>query len=131
MKTLGDRIKYLREKKEITQKELATKTGLTVVQLSRYETNDRKPDPEALKQIADVLDTNGDYLLGRTNDSSPKITANKEDDEIEELLDDPVHGAFFKGYLDAPEQKKAEMRQFLKFILEQEKDRKPGQQQGE
>lgn len=67
MKTLGDRIKYLREKRKLTQKDMANRIGLTIVQLSRYETNDRKPDPDALKRIADVLDTSGDYLLGRTD----------------------------------------------------------------
>ncbi|MGN7761259.1 helix-turn-helix domain-containing protein [Paenibacillus sp. 22594] len=71
MRTLGDRIKYLREKKNIIQKDLAATSGLTIVQLSRYETNDRKPDPESLRRLADVLDTSGDYLLGRTNDPKP------------------------------------------------------------
>ncbi|GGG13447.1 helix-turn-helix domain-containing protein [Paenibacillus aceti] len=71
MQTLGDRIKYLRELKQLTQKDLAAKAGLTVVQLSRYETNDRKPDPESLRQIVDALDTSGDYLLGRTQDPAP------------------------------------------------------------
>lgn len=71
MQTLGGRIKNLREKKNIKQKDLAQFSGLTIVQLSRYETDDRKPDPEALKNIADALDTSVDYLLGRTNDPSP------------------------------------------------------------
>ena len=71
MQTLGDRIKYLRELKQFTQKDLATKAELTIVQLSRYETNDRKPDPESLRRIVDALDTSGDYLLGRTQDPSP------------------------------------------------------------
>ncbi|GGF83060.1 hypothetical protein GCM10010912_30230 [Paenibacillus albidus] len=95
MLTLGGRIKNLREKKDIKQKDLAKLCGLTIVQLSRYETNDRKPDPEALKNIADALDTSGDYLLGRTNDPSPvrKETnmsfyggpGNYTPDEIEEM----------------------------------------------
>ncbi|WHX47887.1 helix-turn-helix transcriptional regulator [Paenibacillus woosongensis] len=71
MHTLGDRIKHLRELKNLTQKDLASRAGLTTVQLSRYETNDRKPDPESLRRIVDALDTNGDYLLGRTSDPSP------------------------------------------------------------
>lgn len=71
MLELGDRIKYLREKLDWTQQQLSDKTGLTKVQLSRYETNDRKPDPDALKRIADALDTSGDYLLGRTDDPNP------------------------------------------------------------
>lgn len=73
MQNLGDRIKLLREKRNMTQKDLATKAGLTVVQLSRYETNDRKPDPEYLRSIVDALDTNADYLLGRTDDPSPSL----------------------------------------------------------
>ncbi|WP_068782268.1 helix-turn-helix domain-containing protein [Paenibacillus sp. GM2] len=71
MQTLGDRIKYLRELKQLTQKDLAAQAELTIVQLSRYETNDRKPDPESLRRIIDALDTSGDYLLGRTQDPAP------------------------------------------------------------
>ncbi len=71
MQSLGDRIKILREKKSLTQKDLATMAGLTIAQLSRYETNDRKPDPESLRSIVDALDTNADYLLGRNEDPSP------------------------------------------------------------
>lgn len=93
MEILGDRIKYLREKMNYTQKDLAKKAGLTVVQLSRYETNDRKPDPDSLKRIADVLDTSADYLLGRID--NPKRYENNmsfyggpeqyTQDEIEEM----------------------------------------------
>ena len=97
MSTLGDRIKYLREKKNITQKNLAVECGLTVVQLSRYETNDRKPDPESLRRLADAFDTSGDYLLGRTNDPTSlcqretNMSFNGESDkyskdEIEEMI---------------------------------------------
>lgn len=71
MQTLGGRIKYLRELKHLTQKDLAAQADLTTVQLSRYETNDRKPDPEALRRIVDALHTSGDYLLGRTGDPAP------------------------------------------------------------
>ncbi|MGG6314117.1 helix-turn-helix domain-containing protein [Paenibacillus macerans] len=71
MQTLGDRIKYLREQHHLTQKDLASKADISVVQLSRYETNDRKPDPEVLRKIVDALDSSADYLLGRTPDPSP------------------------------------------------------------
>lgn len=71
MQTLGGRIKFLRELKNMTQKDLAAQADLTTVQLSRYETNDRKPDPEALRRIVDALHTSGDYLLGRTEDPAP------------------------------------------------------------
>jgi transcriptional regulator with XRE-family HTH domain len=134
MQNLGDRIKYLREKKNLIQKELAVKSGLTIVQLSRYETNDRKPDPDTLKRLVDALDTNGDYLLGRTSDSSSIQKSNletKEQDEFEEFVNNPEHGIFFKDYLSAPEERREEMRQIFKILQEKEKGRKPGDRQGE
>lgn len=73
MQTLGERIKYLRELLQLTQKDLASQAEISVVQLSRYETNDRKPDPEVLRKIVDALDTSADYLLGRTNDPSSAV----------------------------------------------------------
>lgn len=130
VKTLGDRIKHLREKKEITQKDLAQKTGLTIVQLSRYETNDRKPDPDSLKKIADSLDTSTDYLLGRINDPNV-LSFGNNDDEFENFINNPDHGVFFKEYLEAPEERKRELMQFWRIIQEAEKGRKLGDRQGE
>lgn len=70
--TLGDRIRYIREKRNILQKQLADALGITNVQLSRYETGDRKPDPDTLKEIAKYLEVSTDYLHGLTNDPNPK-----------------------------------------------------------
>lgn len=67
LSVLGSRIKYLREKKNLSQKRLADSLGITNVQLSRYESGDRKPDPETILQIADYFETTTDYLLGKTN----------------------------------------------------------------
>lgn len=82
MVQLGDRIKYLREKRELTQKEVSKRTGLTIVQISRYENNERKPDPEALAQLVDALDTNADYLLGRIDDPSSAINEKDAGEDI-------------------------------------------------
>ncbi|MNO63139.1 HTH-type transcriptional regulator ImmR [compost metagenome] len=108
MGTLGDRIKTLREQRNLTQKDLAAKAGLTIVQLSRYETNDRKPDPESLRQIVDALDTNGDYLLGRTEDSSPS-------------LDKATNLSFYGGPESYTDDEIAMMEAALKAYREQKK----------
>lgn len=68
MSVLGSRIKYLREKLDISQKRLADALGITNIQVSRYETGDRKPDPETIKKLAEFFDVSSDYLLGVTND---------------------------------------------------------------
>ncbi|MGG1554962.1 helix-turn-helix domain-containing protein [Paenibacillus ferrarius] len=68
MSVLGSRIKYLREKLDISQKRLADALGITNIQVSRYETGDRKPDPDTIKKIAEFFDVSSDFLLGVTND---------------------------------------------------------------
>lgn len=116
MPTLGERIKHLREIKGLSQKECSLQTNLTVVQLSRYETNHRKPDPDALGRLVSVLGTTADYLIGLTTNPFPDVTP---DHDEHFYLQHPVHGAFFRKYLHAPDQLKDETRQFFKFISEQ------------
>ncbi|AFC28360.1 hypothetical protein PM3016_1435 [Paenibacillus mucilaginosus 3016] len=110
MLDLGNRIKYLREKRAWTQKEFAAKTKLTIVQLSRYETNDRKPDPEALKRIADILETSTDYLLGRTNDPAPLP-------EVKDPLDDPDMDLFFYGWEKLTPERQEEVKAYVRAQL--------------
>lgn len=124
---LAQRLFYLRQQKKKTQADIASLLGITRQAYGYYEKGEREPDTDSLNTLANYFDVSVDYLLGRTDNPHPSVV----DTELERLLEDSVHGAFFKGYLDAPDQKKAEMRQFLKFILEQEKDRKPGDRQGE
>jgi len=61
---LGTRMKYLRERNRLSQKEMAEKLGVSNVQLSRYETGARKPDPETLARIAGFFKVSADFLLG-------------------------------------------------------------------
>lgn len=64
MNILGKRIKSLRSEKNIKQKDLAEKVGVSNVVLSRYESGERNPDYETLVRIANNLDVTTDYLLG-------------------------------------------------------------------
>lgn len=54
-----------------------------------------------------------------------------ENAQFEEFINNPEHGIFFKDYLNAPEERREEMRQIFKILMEKEKDRKPGDRQGE
>jgi transcriptional regulator with XRE-family HTH domain len=65
MYQLGDRLKSLREKQNKSQLRVAKDLGLSNVQLSRYESGDRKPDPEVIASFADYYEVTTDYLLGR------------------------------------------------------------------
>ena len=63
MMTLGEKIKYLREEKGITQQQLAEILNINRVTLSGYEIGRRTPDIYTLKKIANRLDVTIDYLL--------------------------------------------------------------------
>ena len=84
MSILGKRLKYLREKFNYSQKKVAEAIGISNVQLSRYESGDRNPDPELIAAFADFYGVTTDYILGRTDD--PQGYAPETDmDDIKEL----------------------------------------------
>ena len=76
--TNGERLKFLREKKGLTQKEVATKLGLEPAAVSKYELDMREPNIEAIKKLANLFNVSIDYLLGRT----PDVFVNEADREV-------------------------------------------------
>ncbi|HEX2947385.1 MAG TPA: helix-turn-helix transcriptional regulator [Clostridia bacterium] len=67
MKTLGENLRYARELKNLTQKEVSKKTGIHNKTISNYENDVSSPDPYTLKTFAEIYETSVDYLLGRPN----------------------------------------------------------------
>lgn len=82
-KTVGDRIKILREARDLRQEELAQMVGLNRETLSAIENNYRQVKAEELSSFADALQVTSDQLLGRVpfdtitlEKSTPKQTEN-------------------------------------------------------
>lgn len=69
---MGKRLKGVRTKKKLLQREVAERVGISNVTLSQYENDIRKPDPDRLAKLADVLEVSSDYLLGLTDNPTPK-----------------------------------------------------------
>lgn len=63
MYDLGSRIKEAREKRGITQGELARRMNRSVPTISSYETNAQTPPTDVLLSIANALHVSLDYLL--------------------------------------------------------------------
>jgi transcriptional regulator with XRE-family HTH domain len=128
----GKRLSQLRKSHKMSQYDLADKLRFSRGQIANYEQGQRQPDYETLQKLADFFEVSTDYLLGRIDDPSPTRTEEDElDQQIRQMMNDPETGAFFKGYLESPEEKRKEMRNFMRFLLQEEKDRKPGDKQGE
>ncbi len=66
-----DRLKEIREDKDILQKDIAKILKITQVQYSRYETGLRLIPIDKLYILADYYHTSIDYLVGRTDEKKP------------------------------------------------------------
>ena len=61
--TISERIRLVRQQKNISQNELAKAAGINVKSLSRYELGTSIPPANVLKAIADALGVSADTLL--------------------------------------------------------------------
>lgn len=66
-----NRLRDLREDKDMNQTELAKILGMSQTGYSKYETGENDIPTEILIKLADFYDTSTDYILGRTNNPTP------------------------------------------------------------
>ena len=66
-----ERIRNLREDKDLTQRQMAEYLNCTQVCYSNYETGKRDIPSAVLIALADFHQTSIDYLLGRTPEKRP------------------------------------------------------------
>ena len=64
MKTVGERIKYFRKERKMTQEQLAELTGIHPVSIRKYETNKMQPQIEQIERIASTLQVNANAIIG-------------------------------------------------------------------
>ena len=79
---LGERIKELRKKNGLTQVGLAEKLDVTKGTVSTWETNSRTPNFDTLEQMCDLFQVGMDYLLGRSDDASPRVMTEEDDEAL-------------------------------------------------
>ena len=62
------RIRDLREDKDLNQTQVATILGMSQTGYSKYETGENDIPTQVLIHLADFYDTSVDYLLGRVEE---------------------------------------------------------------
>ena len=77
--TIGEKISYLREQREVLQKDLAKAIDIDPVVLNRIEKGKRPIRGEELKAIANYFTVTTDYLLDNEINQEPNFS----NDEIE------------------------------------------------
>ena len=71
MNNFGDRFKEQRQKKGLTQQELADIFHINRSSISRYEKNQQVPEVQLLQKICDFFEVSIDYLVnGDTNENN-------------------------------------------------------------
>jgi len=101
----GDRIAECRNKKHLTQQQLADELGVSKNTIFSWEKSLRKPDIDSLSILADYFNVSTDYILGK---------------EDKDLSDDDIKFAVF-GDPDVTDAQYEEIKQFARFIRERDK----------
>ena len=94
------RVKELMEKNRYSQKKLCDLCGITEAAFSRYMTSDRLPRTDILANIANILHTTSDYLIGNDShynydqlrivlaDSKDDLSRNQKEELINVLMEE-------------------------------------------
>ncbi|MHB8077170.1 helix-turn-helix domain-containing protein [Desulfosporosinus fructosivorans] len=114
---LGKRLLYLRNKRGLTQEELAKIFCMSRSTYAQYEVDRRKPDYDTLQKIADYFAVSTDFLLGRTGDTAmekcnfPNLLESEQGYNTQDAhrSDDPME--------DLPEEARKALEEFKEFIL--------------
>lgn len=72
------RLRELRERANMTQRQVAAVINVRNTAVSQYERGDRQLDPDKICALCDLFDCSADYLLCRTEIKNPELT----DDEF-------------------------------------------------
>ncbi|USK71729.1 helix-turn-helix domain-containing protein [Peribacillus asahii] len=119
MGSLGNRLKSLREKRNISQKELSKKLEISNVQLSRYESDERRPDYETLKKLSDFFNVSTDYLIAGKEHTSNVSVAGQEisltQEELKIFEELKKHPILFHDLISNPEAKVKELLKLQKM----------------
>ena len=67
------RLRTVREHRQLDQIELASLSGIPSTSISHFEAGRRKPSLVSLRSLADALQVSIDYLLGRTDNPEAHV----------------------------------------------------------
>lgn len=90
MASLGERIRLLREEKEMTGEQLGKKLNVSKQSISKWENGTSSPDIETIRKIASIFNTTVDFISGNSDIRNPyenheRISESINDDK--ELLE--------------------------------------------
>ena len=94
----NENLRAARERKNMTQKDVADNIGVAKSTYSLYESGNREPNVQTIKKLADLLNVSADDLLG-LNQEPTTIAAHFDGDDFTEyeLEDIRAYADFVKN----------------------------------
>ncbi|MDN5277920.1 MAG: hypothetical protein PWR01_1885 [Clostridiales bacterium] len=105
------RLQELLDERDMTQRELAERIGVTEVTISRYIKGERKPRIDTVGKIAEAFGVSIDYLLGYSNIRNPYNNVKSDNQQSKNDKDDEFMS----------EEDLYIIEQFKKFLKQQRK----------
>lgn len=113
---LSERLKILRQEKNVLQKDIANYLNISASAYGFYEQGKRTPDANIIKKLADYFNVSVDYLIGKTN--------------IKESADDILNNENYTialhsdhDYDELPDEARQEIANFIEYIKNKYKDK--------
>ena len=82
MSTFGERLKELRQEKNMFATQLAKILEVESATISNWEKDIRTPKKDMLIKIADYFDCSLDYLVGRTDNKDSKVISSEYENHM-------------------------------------------------
>ena len=101
---LSNRLKMLRTKQNLSQRQMAEILGLETSSYGKYENSKAQPPADKLQALAEFFDVSVDYLLGRTNVRKLNLPENVQVLQMAEEID------------ELSETQQQQLRDFLDYI---------------
>ncbi len=101
----NERLKQLRVKRNLSQKQLADHLGISQQTVAKWEQGSTFPKPATLKKLTEYLDVTSDYLL-----EIPK-----------KLTDEEIICALFGETAQVTDEMYEDVKKFAKFLVENKK----------
>ena len=107
-----NRVKFLREKKGLFQKDIAKLLNVSVPAVNQYESGKRDMSTDTLIILSEYFGVTTDYLLGKTDIRNPG-------QQIDDVLNEAMIGMSKEEYEALNETQKKQIRDFAIFVKNQ------------
>ena len=116
--SIGNRIKRLRQNKNLTQLELANKIGITPKSISFYELDQREPVNDTLNKLSSVLNTTPEYIKFGISSTEQTNDIGTIFDDILNLLDEEDSIAFYGDITKLNDEQREILKSAIKHAID-------------